>query len=276
MVLDLHRMGRPPCSPRLRPSLVSPSSHHPTTPRSKPNLRVCIIISFIIYAMAGKDIFYKRKQLRAFSPSSKTPIEVIENPFTSFKTTEIHITSELAPVKPAGGSDIMPQMDARGRPSTSHGYDQYTVTIASAPLSPRFDGPPTPSMQNRRKHAALDANSAAWGYTKVALLFFCSLLITWVPSSINRVYSLIYPQLVSLPFTYASSVVLPLMGFWNAVIYVTTSWAAVKVMFACAPARNRKGRPIPRTDVKGDLARRRRSRESLSDSTREFAREEGV
>ena len=48
-----------------------------------------------------------------------------------------------------------------------------------------------------------------------------------VPSSVNRVYSLIHPDLISVPFTYASGVVLPLMGFWNSVIYITTSWTAV-------------------------------------------------
>ena len=34
--------------------------------------------------------------------------------------------------------------------------------------------------QYRRNRAALEANRAAWAYTKVALLFFVSLLITWV------------------------------------------------------------------------------------------------
>lgn len=52
-----------------------------------------------------------------------------------------------------------------------------------------------------------------------------------VPSSVNRVYSLIHPELVTLPFTYASGVVLPLMGFWNSVIYITTSWTAVRLLF---------------------------------------------
>ena len=52
-----------------------------------------------------------------------------------------------------------------------------------------------------------------------------------VPSSVNRVYSLIHPDLISLPFTYASGVVLPLMGFWNSVIYITTSWRAVSMLF---------------------------------------------
>jgi hypothetical protein len=98
---------------------------------------------------------------------------------------------------------------------------------------------------------ANDANAAAFGYTKVALLFFVSLLVTWVsspnqplrhiqftndqpqvPSSINRAYSLVHPDLVSLPFTYASGIVLPLMGFWNSVIYITTSWPAVRALFS--------------------------------------------
>ena len=35
-----------------------------------------------------------------------------------------------------------------------------------------------------------------------------------------------------MPFTYASSVVLPLMGFWNSVIYITTSWTACKFLFS--------------------------------------------
>lgn len=55
---------------------------------------------------------------------------------------------------------------------------------------------------------------------------------TQVPSSINRAYSLVYPDLVSLPFTYASGIVLPLMGFWNSVIYITTSWPAVRGLFS--------------------------------------------
>lgn len=53
-----------------------------------------------------------------------------------------------------------------------------------------------------------------------------------VPSSINRVYSLIHPSLVSLPFSYASGIVLPLMGFWNSIIYITTSWATVRLLFS--------------------------------------------
>lgn len=86
-------------------------------------------------------------------------------------------------------------------------------------------GAPIP---RRKSNAAMEANKAAWGYTKVALLFFVSLLVTWVPSSINRVYSLVHPNTISVPIEYVAGVVLSLMGFWNSVIYFTTSRAACK------------------------------------------------
>ena len=109
----------------------------------------------------------------------------IENPFTSFKTTEIHITSELAAVR-APNVFMMP--DAKDAEMNDKGYDQYSVTIGSAPLSPRLEALPpmtskahsTIAQQNHR--AAMEANRAAFGYTKVALLFFVSLLVTWVSS----------------------------------------------------------------------------------------------
>ena len=78
----------------------------------------------------------------------------------------------------------------------------------------------------------MEANRAAFAYTKVASLFFISLLVTWVPSSINRVYSLIYPESISVPYAYAAGVVLSLMGFWNSVIYIATSRAACRTLFS--------------------------------------------
>ncbi|KAK3949625.1 hypothetical protein QBC32DRAFT_219279 [Pseudoneurospora amorphoporcata] len=79
--------------------------------------------------------------------------------------------------------------------------------------------------QRRRVH---EAHNAVWSYTKCAILFFSVLLITWIPSSGNRVYSILHHGEISKPLFFASAFVLPLQGFWNAVIYVVTSWAACK------------------------------------------------
>lgn len=160
-----------------------------------------IIVSLSIYVLAGREIFAKRRQLRAFG----NPVVVeVENPFTSFKTTEIRITSEIATtfspspdvsdafgssedkIDPCAITTRKPTIHRSPSRSTTNYYDQYSVEIGSAPLSPRFETqstvmPRTSSMVRMRNNkAALEANTAAWGYTKVALLFFVSLLVTWV------------------------------------------------------------------------------------------------
>ena len=76
--------------------------------------------------------------------------------------------------------------------------------------------------------ASRQQTRVAWGYTKVALLYFLSLLSTWVPSSVNRVYSLVHEAEVNYALSMAAAFVLPLVGFWNALIYMVTSWDAVR------------------------------------------------
>ncbi|KAK4155980.1 hypothetical protein C8A00DRAFT_41452 [Chaetomidium leptoderma] len=88
--------------------------------------------------------------------------------------------------------------------------------------------------QSRRRNY-YESHNATWSYTKCAILFFSVLLITWLPSSGNRVYSMINTGDVSRPLFFASAFVLPLQGFWNAIIYIVTSWAACKSLWGyCA------------------------------------------
>ncbi|KLU91637.1 G-protein coupled receptor [Magnaporthiopsis poae ATCC 64411] len=65
-------------------------------------------------------------------------------------------------------------------------------------------------------------------YLRTSFVFAISVLVTWTPSSINRVYNLIYPDKVSYPLNLASAAVLPLQGVWNAVIYFSTSWKTLR------------------------------------------------
>lgn len=74
-------------------------------------------------------------------------------------------------------------------------------------------------------------SQSEWSYYKCAMLFFIALLVTWVPSSVNRVYSLVFPDKVSFGLSFASGLVLPLQGLWNTVIYVATSLPACKALF---------------------------------------------
>ncbi|KAL8828402.1 MAG: hypothetical protein Q9170_006617 [Blastenia crenularia] len=257
---------------------------------------IAIVTSFTLYAISGREIFKKRQQLRAFHHPARHPVEV-ENPFTSFKTTEVEITHELAETPDHTGPETNKVIffGKSKHQQPTKGYDQYSVDISSTPISPTsvLNVPPTPGSMAaviyRNNRAAVEANTAAWGYTKVALLFFVSLLITWVPSSMNRVYSLIHPDLISIPFTYASAVVLPLMGFWNSVIYITTSWGACKDLFFNCFFNARAARIAPLSSVQRIRLQRGRSREtnlvvvkqnrresSMSDSTRGLASRDGI
>lgn len=108
----------------------------------------------------------------------------------------------------------------------------------------------------RRQLAVYEANNAAWSYARCALLFFTALLITWIPSTANRVYSLARHGDVCLGLQYASAFVLPLQGFWNGLIYIFTTRKACTRMIEKG-VRSFSKKPTITTNNK------RRVRESL-------------
>lgn len=135
------------------------------------------MIAFGIYFAAGREIFQKRKRLRSFSHGGTEVIT--ENPFLSYKTTEVHITSELAQLPLPNCSQGMLPFEQKGGMVPNRGFQPYSITIERGPMSPHMERPDTNSIYLRNT-AALEANAAARSYTKCALLFFVSLLITWV------------------------------------------------------------------------------------------------
>lgn len=212
----------------------------------------CILASMTIYVWAGREIFVKRQQLRAFrqhgirggghrsgvgvdghysnagkgppgssdhsSDDSNTIVSDTEPsspPYPiNYKTTNVEITSTIVPLENIAnvllpGTDVMGNHNPRGavgagirNASTLSGkvYEQYSVDIGAQPMgSPRLlesmrsgsafstaggggwgGGTEEQQARARKNRAAMEANRAAWGYTKVALLFFVSLLVTWV------------------------------------------------------------------------------------------------
>lgn len=65
-------------------------------------------------------------------------------------------------------------------------------------------------------------------YLRTSFVFAVSVLITWTPSSINRVHDIVRPDEFSYPLNLASAIVLPLQGLWNAVIFFSTSWKTLR------------------------------------------------
>jgi hypothetical protein len=188
--------------------------------------------------MAGRHLHLRRKKLSYFrGPAASAPI-VIENPFTSYKTTEVHITSELAspgfPDTTRTDSYIELQQKVLERQYLGgrQEFEEYSITIERNANAPQRGIEAMNEDEIKLRNAALAANKAAGSYTKCCVLMFISLLVTWIPSSIFRVYTLVHPAGSNFGIAYVAGLVLPLQGFWNAVIYVTISWDAVMDMFA--------------------------------------------
>jgi len=214
-----------------------------------------ILITFFIYIRAGREIYKKHKQLRDFSYSHHEPEPTpgLVDAFSSSKTTEVVVTSEsrdrapfdLAPLGPG----IRRGSEAASGPKTP-GSAAYSVVIQSGrrgtgrepfpnvvlPIQTNITMDSVPAPQRTanplRRKAAFEANNATWSYTKCSILFFTAMLVTWIPSSANRVYSVVHNNQASVALEYMSAFVLPLQGFWNAIIYMVTSWKACKMLFS--------------------------------------------
>jgi len=198
-----------------------------------------MLFIFAIYIRVGKEIYKKRSELRSvYQTTSSEPHAgkyqipnnapykelTVNEPIRGTRTTEIHVTSNTRSTEPFSNSGSKgDRMSADPVAKT----DRYSVTITSSPATVAM-AKSVPPTQEGKSHLGMDRVIMA--YTKCAALFAASLLITWIPSSANRVYGLIYPTKVSYALNAASALVLPLQGFWNAVIYFVTSFAACRAL----------------------------------------------
>ncbi|KAE8443801.1 hypothetical protein EG329_001395 [Mollisiaceae sp. DMI_Dod_QoI] len=223
-----------------------------------------VILSTIgIYVYAGRDIYQKTKQLRDFRHAVPDPMTVPQDPFTSQPNELVYVTQDTLitsdATAPSDPIDL-PQLSPNGRQKSGIpvATSKYNVTITggspssanrnseNTARSPSTEKPPGEERQTTRltvpatvhmpnspirKRAVMEANSAMLSYTKVAVLFFIAMMITWIPSSANRLYSVINTGQVSLALECLSAFVLPLQGFWNALIYATTSLPACRAMW---------------------------------------------
>ncbi|KAI8627713.1 family A G protein-coupled receptor-like protein [Xylariaceae sp. FL1651] len=200
---------------------------------------VIILATFFIYIRAGREIYRKRRQLRNLKVSSSSahdPEALNTDEFHSMKTTEISVTTESA--HPTGDAINLASLgnSKSNTAAETQGTAAYSVTI-SADHQPQLvpnhlDSSTSRARAKAKRKNNFEASNAAWSYTKCAILFFTALLVTWIPSSANRLYSVINGGESSAFLEIFSAIVLPLQGFWNAIIYTVTSWAAVKMFFS--------------------------------------------
>ncbi|KAL8871372.1 MAG: hypothetical protein Q9174_002781 [Haloplaca sp. 1 TL-2023] len=187
--------------------------------------RVAIIFAFGIYVKAGIVLYHRREHLDGYL----NPFN--EHPFTGIVTTDIEITIEQADA-PRPGSSSKSNIFDNDFDRTSNGadYENYNVTVEAGSPERRGSKPEILRMRKLTRQAAMQETTdlGAWLYARVAFLFFLSMLIIWIPSSVNRVYSLAHPTIMNYPLNYVSSLVLPMQGFLNAIVYIITSQSACR------------------------------------------------
>lgn len=239
-----------------------------------------MLFTTVIYLRAGGKIYANRNLLRSFHSPPSEPRPINGNNFQSVKTTEVFVTSEQADITPANSIDLHnPGAPGPSFPRPPRfAKNAYTVTVSSpqqatncptpqsvtteqtypkktldcqtpklgsmfspaVPVAAYMSNPDRSNLYPTRRDAAAQADNAAWSYTKVALLFMVAMMVTWIPSSANRVFSVVHPGKISVGLEYASAFVLPLQGFWNASIYALTSFRACKAFWH--DLTKRKGR----------------------------------
>lgn len=221
---------------------------------------VVIIATFSIYVCAGMVVFKWRDQLVNMAHnqdlSSDTQLDDRElEPVES--TTKVIVQKNNLGVWVASPDDALDersqeklQVPPSPNRTNSQYYDHRSQSNASIRELPTSD----------------QANKAAINYCKCAVLFFIALLVTWVPSTINRVYTLVHPHSVVFGLDFASGLVLPLQGFWNAFVYIVTSFPACRAICSKimrkAPRREKEGTSKSR----GCLSRGTESTENLTET----------
>ncbi|KAL6872860.1 G-protein coupled receptor protein [Trichoderma novae-zelandiae] len=192
----------------------------------------------------------KRANSGAASDAGDSAVESLtrRHDYYGTATTEVQVTSntpendDLArPILPPAIYSHSPYL-----PNPAAGaYGQSWATTQAgpyyAPDPERLPQPPLATASTRRSNLASavvsrlkNVKSSAslklkrldpvkMAYLRTSFIFGFAILITWIPSSVNRLYSLTSEGRVNFQLSVASGCVLPLQGVWNALIYFTTS-----------------------------------------------------
>jgi hypothetical protein len=114
-------------------------------------------------------------------------------------------------------------------------------------------------------------------YLRTSVLFALSVLVTWIPSSMNRIHSWLTGE---SPYEYhvATAAVLPLQGLWNAVIFFVTSGTALRKGWRqwCGHGEDGPGGNMPGDEEEAGVGRAARRSAARNNDGREDSDDEEV
>ncbi|KAF7555580.1 hypothetical protein G7Z17_g2091 [Cylindrodendrum hubeiense] len=207
---------------------------------------ICIVGSLLFYFLVGYHVFRSRNRLRSFSASKsidtgnyeqqmpRVELHVPQDCFYGTIVTEVQVV-QSKPCKAALPTEPRP---AHTQSSTSQASFEESPpspiqTVPSQYFSTATSPAGAPGRSRRPLRRITKATSKAISkfvvedpikraYLRTSFLFALSVLVTWTPSSMNRIHSWMVGE---SPYEYhvATAAVLPLQGLWNAVIFFITS-----------------------------------------------------
>ncbi|KAK5624630.1 hypothetical protein RRF57_000346 [Xylaria bambusicola] len=215
---------------------------------------VCIVLSTFIYIAVGYYVFQQRNQLRNLSLSDPTRDSPQardsgeKNLFADaavmgtinrevLQVTTINTESERV-ARPLSGT--APLNWFKGPVEEQSNFDRQTGVSTPSPIAMTTTCITAEPRARKSIWGHMRAGFDKWcskfshmdpvklAYLRTSFVFAVSVLITWTPSSINRVHDIVNPNNFNYPLNLASAIVLPLQGLWNAVIFFSTSWSALR------------------------------------------------
>ncbi|KAH8913074.1 hypothetical protein BR93DRAFT_964196 [Coniochaeta sp. PMI_546] len=231
---------------------------------------ICILSSMIIYLSIGVYVFHVRNRLHQFSSTTLTTQGkgTVTNPpahdkaktWSSSPEPGVNIVTEVRVTHTKSESSSSSVFSPITKPEgayhdESKAGDEWprTSSLYNRPLPPPPPGTSTivTSPQKGFRSAAAKHNITAQtqrgiqrvadrfrihdpikrAYLRTSFLFALSVLVTWIPSSVNRIRGMFYSD---SPYAYnvGTATVLPLQGVWNAVIFFIMSWRILRESIA--------------------------------------------
>ncbi|KAJ4854891.1 G protein-coupled glucose receptor regulating gpa2 domain-containing protein [Trichoderma breve] len=198
---------------------------------------ICIFGSIIIYVAVGYHVFRNRNRLRNFavripitakrsdggtSEAGDSTEESLtrRQDYYGTATTEVQVTSNTPDNDDFSLPMIPPAIYSHGPAIVSCGRSWAVPQAASyyGQSIERFPRPSAalPPARPHFAHSRLDPVKMA--YLRTSFIFGFAILITWIPSSVNRLYSLTYDGRVDFQLSIASGIwPIPRRGYRNTV-----------------------------------------------------------
>ncbi|KPM40042.1 hypothetical protein AK830_g6518 [Neonectria ditissima] len=212
---------------------------------------ICIVGSLLFYFLVGYQVFRTRNRLKSFSVSKsreagtyeqqqlpRVDLLVPQDCFYGTIVTEVQVVQSTAspvsgpeePRPPYTQSSPHVSFDEALPPPIHAAPSNYYSTATSAACAPARSRRPLRRITNatsRTFSKFLIEDHIKRAYLRTSFLFALSVLVTWIPSSMNRIHSWLVGD---SPFEYhvATAAVLPLQGLWNSTIFFITSNRALR------------------------------------------------